>query len=151
MKMYATYTDEIIVLVFFKYPLAIRGRRVFFLTKFQMDGITENQIIDIVCTALKLDRETLISNHRKRICYDAKTIAVILIREKVKKSKPTKVDPDKTKSPTYKEIAYIFKHKQHGTVIDAEIEGKKLLKTDKTFKTKYDMVVDLLNYSTNIA
>lgn len=113
-------------------------------------SITSDEIINIVCLALKLDRDEVVKQGRNSLINsDGKSIAVTLIRQNVKIPKPTRDDPDRLKAPTYKEIAYIFKKASHKTIIDAELECKKLLKVDKKFKEKYDRVMDLLNPADN--
>lgn len=111
---------------------------------------TAETIIETVCTALKLDKDKL--NEVKNLAYmDGRHIAIYLIRQKVKVPFPIKKDPEATRTPTYKEIAYIFKRKQHGTIMYCELECKKLIKVDKPFREKYEMVVNLLDGKTNIA
>lgn len=52
---------------------------------------------------------------------------------------------------SYEEIAYIFKKKTHYSPWEAKMQVNKLIKTDKEFKKKYEMVVDCLDKSVNIA
>jgi len=123
-------------------------------------ALTPDSIIEIVCEALKLDRESLLVENKQgnQNYRDGRLIAVYLIRNRITETKlicGTTADNKRAKMEVdkpipYKEIAYIFKRKKPQTAMYSEIACKEML-TNKSFKAKYDMVVNLLDGNTNIA
>lgn len=120
--------------------------------------VTQDQIINIVCKALELDRDKLLSDDIKRSreyeskYLPAKYITAYLIREKVKVIKETKRFGREKKTPTYKQIAKIFNRKCHKSIIYWEIDCRVMLREkNEKFKEKFDMVINLLDNNVNIA
>lgn len=100
-------------------------------------------IIDIVCRCLEINWHKLVSIDKHRKYTDARFIAILIMRDRVKMH-------DEIKKMPYSEIAYIFKRKTHKSALDAEYEAKKLIKTDKEFKKKYDIVINLLDSNVSV-
>lgn len=123
-------------------------------------SITTDAILNAVCSVLKIDRVTLTSDKRKDITYDyrdAKLLCSCIMREKITFTKviqgqlvektqfgnPRRAKLEVDKPITYKEIGNIFKRKPQA-IMASELKCKDLLKTDKDFKAKYEMVIALL-------
>jgi chromosomal replication initiation ATPase DnaA len=102
--------------------------------------ITTDYIIETVCKVLELDRDKLLNYNKRGEYVDGRFIAMYLIREKLKST-----DKHKDEVPFYyKEISDIFNRKQHGTSMYACKTVPHLLRNDKKFKVKYELVIKSL-------
>jgi len=104
--------------------------------------MTPEYIILTVCKALDTNRDEIFE---RKVFFDARLIAIYLIRQHITVKRPITGDKNRTIKIPYTEIAELFNRKQHGTIMYAEIECKNLIKIDKNFKAKYEKVIKILN------
>lgn len=120
---------------------------------------TQNEIIDVICKVLALEKEKLMSKQRQSEKYqDARLIGTYLMRNNISEKREIKWGNRNGKSwsktgmhrysilkkITYLKIAHIFKRKSPQTIMAAVLKCDDLLKTDSEFKEKYNIVVNLL-------
>lgn len=104
-------------------------------------AITTDYIINVVCETLDLDKDKLLRYNKLMNYVDGRFIAMLIMRERL-----TSLDKYKDVVPFYyKDISLIFNRKQHGTSMYACKTAKHLLKNNKKFKAKYDLVIAAIN------
>lgn len=121
--------------------------------------LTPEKIISTICVALKLDRKELDGRKWTQEYRDGRLLASYIMREKIVETKVvystrangTRAYMEADKPITYKLVSKSLNWKTPQTAIASELSCKELLKTDKKFKEKYTMVVNLLDGKTNIA
>ena len=98
-----------------------------------------DELVNLVCKTLELDKQTLFTSKRTEKYSDARfIIAKIAKDQKTKEGLPVF---------RYIDISKLFGRKTHKSALDWEYNCNEFIKTDKKFREKYNLVISKLeNY-----